>query len=311
MLPYLTLAAHAADFMEETNKYYTGFIDNKYAFNMVLSSDGQACVGSYYYIEHKRPIFLYGNCSNSTFELQEQKLQPGYVSGVGFKESGSHNLIKGETIGKQMLGSWRSSDGRRSYPFKAHQVQPNKNDALKYATGTYELSSISEFCCANSMMDYTNEKGIWSVSASSNHGGQRGLDNVQMSGNDRKLLSSFKLTMDASFEVEIFSGKKLIADFKPSPNTTFLVNNIKRQEDKENNIDRIYKYDGVDTFIGNVVHISTTDNFDLLPYIPIGLQENSSRHAISLDYDPISMDFEIGIISEQCCDHATLYLKRL
>ncbi|WP_156804327.1 hypothetical protein [Rhodanobacter fulvus] len=311
LLPYAAIAAQSADFRAETNRYYTGTIDGKYAFDMVLSVEGDACMGSYYYLKYKKPIFLYGKCSTSTFNLQEQQRQSGYTAGVGFEERGQHKTITGRIAGNIMSGFWHSSRNGKSYSFSAKEVDPDKRRILENAVGTYKLSNISAFCCANSMADYTKNAGSWGATGSAISDGRReASDDSFISERDQHLLSSFTLQMDQSLGIHLFSGQQLIANFPYASGATFSVRNITQAEDKLNNIGRIFKYEGINSFVGNVVHISTTDEFKLLQYVPAPLQELSSRHAISVDYNPSAMQFQITIISEQCCDNATLYLSK-
>jgi hypothetical protein len=311
LLPYAALSAKSTDFRAETNRYYTGTIDGKYAFNMVLSIERDACMGSYYYLKYKKPIFLYGKCSTTTFDLQEQRRQPGYTAGVGFEERGQHNTIKGKIAENIISGLWQSPRNGRSYSFSAKEVVPDKRNILENAVGIYKLSSISAFCCANSMADYTKNAGSWDATGSAISDGRReAYDDSFISKRDQNLLSAFTLKVDQSLAIHLFSGKHLIVDLPYVSGTTFSVQNITQEEDKLNNIGRIFKYEGINPFVGNMVHIATTDEFKLLPLVPAPLQELSSRHAISVDYNPSAMQFEITIISEQCCDNATLYLSK-
>lgn len=304
------LAAQTADFRAETNRYYSGVMDGKYAFNMVLSMEGDACMGSYYYLKYKNPIFVYGKCSDSAFDLQEQPRQLGYTAGVGFKMPGHHNIMTGEIVGNGLSGYWHARGKEKSFPFFAKEVEPDKKAILENAVGTYELSGVSAFCCANSMADYIKDGGSWSTAESAISNGRRESSDSSISKKEERLLSSFTLVLDESLEIRLYSAGQLIATLPYTSGSGFYVTDITQQEDKKNNIGRIFKYKDVDTFIGNVVHMATTDKFKLLPYVPAPLQDESSRHAISVDYDPVAMEFQIAIISEQCCDNATLYLRK-
>lgn len=92
---------------------YKGSIDNKYAIEMTLTTDGGAYyTGEYMYVKNKRPIQLSGQRVDDGDRLVLEEY-------VGDKMTGRFDGILGHT---GYSGTWTSADGSRSYPFS---VRPN------------------------------------------------------------------------------------------------------------------------------------------------------------------------------------------
>ena len=93
--------------------HYKGSIDNKYAIEMTLTTDGGAYyTGEYMYVKNKRPIQLSGQRVDDGDRLVLEEY-------VGDKMTGRFDGILGHT---GYSGTWTSADGSRSYPFS---VRPN------------------------------------------------------------------------------------------------------------------------------------------------------------------------------------------
>lgn len=93
--------------------HYKGSIDNKYAIEMTLTTDGGAYyTGEYMYVKNKRPIQLSGQRVDDGDRLVLEEY-------VGDKMTGLFDGILGRS---GYSGTWTSADGSRSYPFS---VRPN------------------------------------------------------------------------------------------------------------------------------------------------------------------------------------------
>jgi len=268
---------------------------------MVLSNDSNACSGSYFYVNYKKPIFLYGTCKNSKINLQEQE------ENYHFPIKAKSNRIVGDISNGVLTGTWQSSDNKTSYALNARQVVPNKNDILKDAKGKYLLSSISGFYGANTMTDIFKENGSWHAGGSGISDGMRQGFDVDLSKDERHILSSFKLVTNESLGILIYCKGNIIAEFPFLNESIFDVKSITKKDD---DIGRIYKYDKAGSFIENVLHIATTDKYSFSEYMPFENTPIDNTHAISIDYNPITGDFEVKIIDSQCCGATVLYFKK-
>lgn len=93
--------------------HYKGSINNKYAIEMTLTTDGGAYyTGEYMYVKNKRPIQLSGQLVDDGDRLVLEEY-------VGDKMTGRFDGILGRS---GYSGTWTSADGSRSYPFS---VRPN------------------------------------------------------------------------------------------------------------------------------------------------------------------------------------------
>lgn len=93
--------------------HYKGSINNKYAIEMTLTTDGGAYyTGEYMYVKNKRPIQLSGQLVDDGDRLVLEEY-------VGDNMTGRFDGILGRN---GYSGTWTSADGSRSYPFS---VRPN------------------------------------------------------------------------------------------------------------------------------------------------------------------------------------------
>ena len=93
--------------------HYKGSINNKYAIEMTLTTDGGAYyTGEYMYVKNRRPIQLSGQRVDDGDRLVLEEY-------VGDKMTGRFDGILGRS---GYSGTWTSADGSRSYPFS---VRPN------------------------------------------------------------------------------------------------------------------------------------------------------------------------------------------
>lgn len=93
--------------------HYKGSINNKYAIEMTLTTDGGAYyTGEYMYVKNKRPIQLSGQLVDDGDRLVLEEY-------VGDNMTGRFDGILGRS---GYSGTWTSADGSRSYPFS---VRPN------------------------------------------------------------------------------------------------------------------------------------------------------------------------------------------
>jgi len=302
-LVFCSFIVHANNLRKETNEYYNGVINGKYEIKMVLSRDSGICSGSYYYTTYKKPIFLYGACNSSNFDLQEQEKM------LGYREKDNKSVIIGIIKNNAMLGSWHSYDNKKTYSFEAKKITPDKKEILKDSIGDYAIYRISSFYGANTIADIFNDNGKWNASYSSISGGERSESDRKLSRDDIYMLTSFKLTVDSSLDVKIYSKDRIIADFPFFPGSFFQVKNITKEEDEKNNIGRIFKYKGIGNFFENELHIATTDKFDFVSHLPLDEPTNED-YVASLNYNPLTMQFEVNIVGTRCCDSTTLYLKK-
>jgi hypothetical protein len=274
--------------------YYKGTINGKYEFIMQIVKNKDRCEGSYYYKTSKKYIPIYGSCDAKSFTLEEhgrevRKAETRLSKFVGIENNGN------------MDGTWLSADGSRVYKFHAAKVIPNKRELLGDAKGEYYLATISGFYGANSMADIWRENGKWIANGSSISAGMREGYSFDLTKNDKRILSSFKILVDDDLAVNIISEKVVIAKFPYSEQSIFRVKNISREEDS---INRIYKYAEYGNFQDNNLHIATSDEFNFSEYIAFESTPIDPVHALVVDYS--SEGFRVEILDKVCCGGTTL-----
>lgn len=88
---------------------YKGAINNRYAIEMTLTSDGETdYTGEYFYTKNKTPIQLRGMLTDGRLVLEEY---------VGMNLTGK---FEGTLSRNSYSGTWTSSDGKTSYPFSVY-----------------------------------------------------------------------------------------------------------------------------------------------------------------------------------------------
>ena len=301
MMAFLSLSINAGELRKETNEYYVGTIEGKYEFKMVLSKETKSCSGSYYYLKHKKPIFLFGTCSDSKIELQEQ------VDKLGYYSKKKSNTIHAGIVGGEIKGRWISSDGKIDLDFFATRVVPNKGQLLGDAVGKYALKNISGFYGANTMTDIYKANNKWKSTGSSISAGMRQGFGFDLSEREKKLLSSFALVVDENRAITITAGGRLIASFPFTEESEFSVTKMAREEDT---IDRIFVYKDAGSFIENELHIATTDKFGMSSYLAFEATPIDDAHVMSLNYDPITLEFKMRVFDKNCCGSTSLYFEK-
>lgn len=81
------------------------------------------------------------------------------------------------------------------------QVAKSKEEVLKSIVGKYELSGISSFMGANTMVDYYKSKGIWKGSMSMLAMGRRQAEAIKISPNVLKKLNTMKIMVNPDLSV--------------------------------------------------------------------------------------------------------------
>lgn len=94
---------------DEYTYIYEGTINDKYAIEMTLTSDGGAYYsGEYFYTKNKTPIQLRGELTDDYEHLVLEEY-------VGMEMTGK---FEGTLSDDGYYGTWTSADGTKSYPFK-------------------------------------------------------------------------------------------------------------------------------------------------------------------------------------------------
>jgi hypothetical protein len=302
VLMQVSFYALADQLAKETNEYFKGVVGANLEFKMVISNQQNVCSGSYFYLKHKKAIPLFGVCADGKFELTEER------SDVSPRNRDKASRFIGSKNGDKITGTWRSYDGKKEYPFAATKTTPDRREVMEDAKGEYQLTLISGSYLANTMTGIYKENGAWRATGSENYGGRREGYKSNLTKSDRALLSSFKLVVDESLQVRIYARGSVVADFPFRNQPTFTVKRITKTEYGSG---RIYKYDNVNSFIENRMHIATTDDFLFTNYLAFDNTPIDPEHAVSVDYDPIKQLFQVEVMDKKCCGSTSLdFAKR-
>jgi hypothetical protein len=148
------------------------------------------------------------------------------------------------------------------------------------------------------LTDVIKKNGKWMAGGSAISGGMREGFDVGLRNEAHNILSSFKLIVDESLDIKIFSNGEIAAKFPFSKESVFQVNRMKREEDETG---KVFDYEGAGSFIENKLHIAMTDEFNFSKYLVFKVFEDTpmgEEHVVSLDYDPVEGGFELGVIDK-------------
>ena len=79
---------------------------------------------------------------------------------------------------------------------------------------------------------------------------------------------------------------------------------------EEDTIDRIFVYKDAGSFIENELHIATTDKFGMSSYLAFEATPIDDAHVMSLNYDPITLEFKMRVFDKNCCGSTSLYFEK-
>lgn len=300
---------HAADPPPPyTLQHYTGTVDGRLAFQMVLypqGPDGQRCEGGYVYQGQRLPVPLVGVCSAAQLALQELPPRDAHHTGAPPHriDAQGQPAAGGQGAGGYQ-GQWQSGDGRRTLRFEARPVPPDQRALLQQVVGDHPLGAISGFFGANTMSDISRWDGRWQAGSSGISGGTRQGQAVALRRSDLALLDSLMLRVTPALDVELRARGRAEARFAFSDAPAFHVTRISREEG-----DILGIYHGEHShWVGKRLRIATTDALNVLPWLPF---QNLSLDAdvpiaVVLELDPMSLSFELRLLSGRCCDQVSL-----
>ncbi len=254
-------------------------------------------------MSQKKPIFLSGVCQSDPDRLELSELKSDEM----LLKNKKYNRFIGSRNGDKISGLWYSYDDKHQYIFEATRVRPDRREVLKGAKGQYKLTDISGFYGANTMTEIFRKNGVWRASGSEISGGMRTGFESLLSQNDRTLLSSFKLIVDETLGLRIYVKGVVVADLPFTDTPLFSFARTSKDQDETS---RIEMYANADSFIGDKLHVATTDQITFTEYLPFENTPISGEHVISVDYDPITHLFTIQVIDRRCCGSTSLSFLR-
>jgi hypothetical protein len=284
-----------------TLQHYQGTVDGRLPFQMVLHPQGpggQPCEGSYVYRGQRLPIPLLGLCSAERLRLQELPARNAHAP------AGPAHRIEAQLQQGVWQGQWLSGDGRSVLRFDARPVPPDRRALLQQVVGEHPLEAISGFFGANTMSDITRDGSRWQASSSSISGGTRQGQPVGLRRSDLAVLNGLRLRVAPTLDIELLAQGRVVARFPFGDSPAFNVTHISREDGAIQGI-----FHGEHShWVGQRLRIATTDEIKLLPLLPFQniYLDAAAPTAVVLELDPLSLSFELRLVSGHCCDQVTL-----
>lgn len=174
-----------------------------------------------------------------------------------------------------------------------------KKSTLINLKGEHQLSSISGFMGANTMVDYYIENGKWIASGSSNSGGMREGYDIELSKNDLEKLQSMKIVISEDLSLSLSCNNKeyFKTPFQEDGLSYFLK---KSPKDYESYMSKNLKSNS--TFIDDYLYLYAKDNVkeSEINYIDI---VQVVVDAIVLKYNTKTNEFEMILFYGDCCNN--------
>lgn len=314
-------SALAGDAPQSTNmvyfhKYYSGKINNKYAFTMDLKNLNGLLSGFYRYRGKYFDLYLLGNIhQDGSFAMKES--DPN-------NPNSKANVFEGVLSKNEIKGTWRSVDGHKLWPFEATQTSEiiigSKNEILTKAIGTYHLDNIDGGGGANGMWSTLKESGKWTSSTSGIAGGMRETDWIKLNQADIHLLDSMKITVGSNLTIRFYVNGKSIFDIPyHAEGMIYAIH----KTDESNQSKEFYTWTTLEDDAGNqLTHFSPSTsvvNENLYLLLQDGVDYSNTikgnfiadvSDTLLVRYSIVHDTFEVDFFSSSCCGGTTFTFHR-
>jgi hypothetical protein len=178
-----------------------------------------------------------------------------------------------------------------------------KEVLLSGLIGDHSLKSISGFMGANTMVDYTLERGKWVAQGSAIEDAMRKAYDIDLERSDVQLLSSMKIQVTNDLTVKLLCNGKTYYTMPLNPNgmAYFLRNSPKKYS---SNFPA--KLSESSTIIGDYLYLYAKDNVSENEMSSLNIAEVFAD-VISIAYNLKTKQFEMSLFYGDCCDNAIYY----
>ena len=187
------------------HKYFSGKINDRFAFKMDLSCKDGLLRGTYQYAGKGVPIWLDGQAGPGMAMAMSEVSPDGKASTGAFT---------GTLDGKHFRGTWVSGDGKKHWPFTAEQTSEihigTRREIMQAAVGDYALASVVGNGGANAMWETFKTKKGWDSNASSISRARREYSPIDLTRADLKLLDSLFMRVRPDLATELSANGKVI-----------------------------------------------------------------------------------------------------
>lgn len=281
------------------HKYYSGKIDDKYAFAMDLKNVDGVLSGTYRYDKRGVDIYLEGKIAPSgSFTIEET--YP--VKGSGF--------FTGVIDGNTLKGTWQKDSAGRKLHFYAEQTSEikigSKKEILTKVIGDYPLKNISGAGGANGMWDTWKDKGRWRSNVSGISGGMRQGNEIKLNRADIRLLNSMKVHVDSKLNAHLVANGRTILTIPYLDNG--MVYKLRNEYDSVVG-DYLKKFSPKTTVLDEELYLLVEDDVDYSQALS-GNFEAVVSGIITVSYSIVKDEFAVSFRTSQCCDNTSFTFSR-
>ena len=190
-------------------------------------------------------------------------------------------------------------------PSPAVEVLSKKKELLSGLVGEHKLTFISGFMGANTMVEYSIEKGKWVATGSMIMEGQREAYQEELSPEVLAKLKSMKIVVATDLSV------KLVCNGKDYFNSSFSdkgMNYLLKKSPKEYESQLPATLNASSTFIDDYLYIYAKDSFNETEVADIDLLQVSAN-VVALTYHVKTKEFGLQMFFGDCCDNSTYIFK--
>lgn len=188
---------------------------------------------------------------------------------------------------------------------KKEVPKSEKEVILSELIGDHALTSISGFMGANTMVDYTLERGKWLAQGSAIEDGMRQAYDIDLERKDIILLSSMKIRVSKDLSVQLVCNGKTYYTMPMNANgmAYYLDNSPKKYS---SNLPA--KLSKSATIIGDYLYLYAKDNVSENEISSLNITEVFAD-VISISYNIKTKQFEMSLFYGDCCDNSIYYFK--
>lgn len=209
----------------------------------------------------------------------------------------------GKKDGTEQAGDSSSTATNSTSP--AVEVLSKKKSLLRGLVGEHKLTSISGFMGANTMVDYTIEKGKWVATGSMLMQGEREGYEEELTPEVLAKLKSMKIVVGDDLSV------KLVCNGKDYFTTSFSdtgMNYLLKKSPKEYESQLPATLNASATFIDDYLFIYAKDAFNETELADIDLLQVSAN-VVAITYNVKSKEFGMQMFYGECCANSTYFFK--
>jgi hypothetical protein len=217
------------------------------------------------------------------------------------------------SCGGNSMDEQKSTDVKNNSNVPAEAVEKTKEEApksekeiiLSGLIGDHALTSISGFMGANTMVDYTLERGKWLAQGSAIEEGMRQAYDIDLEREDIKMLSSMKIQVSKDLSVKLMCNGKTYYTMPMNANgmAYFL-----RDSPKKYSSNFPAKLSESATVIGDYLYLYAKDHVSENEISSLNITEVFAD-VISISYNIKSKQFEMSLFYGECCDNSIYYFK--